>query len=194
MKLFAVFTALLLPFLIAAAVQAQQPGADSIDVDTFGCSYSVEFIDGTDVSTKVEVFALVNGVPSVIPVKTQALVDVVGDQSAVVITGSGLDGDEYLARLTITEEKPYEVEFTLECTPPTPTATATPTSTATPTNTATPAPTSTPAPAATSTPVPPVPTPIVITNTVVQERVVTVEVPVTRTVISPPSTGSAGLR
>lgn len=175
MKLLAVFTALLIPFAAAFALTASaaQPKEDSVVLDKDGCSVDVSWVDGMEVAQKVTISY--DGVVG----QTITLDDIVGDQSAKLVTVTAAEGVSIRARLYVEGEiADEEVTVISKC----PTPTATPTSTAT----SVPA-TSTPATAATSTPVPPIPTPIVI----VQERVVTVEVPVK---VSPPSTGDAGLR
>lgn len=157
------------------SVQAQQPREDTIVIDLDGCGGgAVEWRDGAEDSTRATV--AINGVI----VATINLDDVVGNQSGEIATFTAAPGDQIRVRLYDGEEQLSEDSATIPACP-TATATATPTSTAT----SVPA-TATPAP--TSTPVPPAPTPIVV----VQERVVTVEVPRT-VVISPPSTGDGGL-
>lgn len=157
---------------LAIPAQAAQPREDSVDIDQGpACLISVEFIDGTQDTETIEVF--------VNDIRTLNIVfnDVVGDQSQTVATFTAKPGDDILARVTAGEDEHEDTLTVKDCPAPT----------ATPTNTATPAPTSTATPLPTATPVAPIPTPIVI----VTERVV--EVPVTRTIIQPPSTGDGGL-
>lgn len=175
MKLGIIFAALLTPFLIATAVSvsAQQPNVDDIDIDVSGCGYTIEWIDGTQTALKLTYS--VNGVtkPAI------NLDDVVGDQSQILVDAKGNEGDKIRAVLDLSGDAPDVVRnATLGACP-----TSTSTATATPTNTAVPS-TATPLP--TLTPVPSIPTPVVIIQTV--------EVPVVRTVIQPPSTGDAGLK
>lgn len=158
---------------------AAQPKEDAVVLDKDGCDVAVSWIDGLQVSQKITVESIVGAV--VTPLDTITLNDTVGDQSETVTTVTAPEGTTIRARLYVDGEISSEDSALItKC----PTATATPTSTAT----SVPA-TSTATPAPTSTPVPPIPTPIVV----IQERVVTVEVPKT-VVISPPSTGDAGLR
>lgn len=167
------------------AVQAQQPADDAVVLDKDGCAVEVNWIDGLDVSQRITVETIVGAV--VTSTDTITLNDTVGNQSATVDTVTAAEGTTIRARLYVSDEIASE-DVTVITNCPTATPTATPTSTATSVP-ATATPTS---PPATATPVPPTPTPIVITNTVIQERVVTVEVPRT-VVISPPSTGDGGL-
>lgn len=158
------------------AVQAQQPAEDTVVIDLDGCAGGViNWRDGRELATRAVIDIENVALPAI------TLVDDVGaDNSRTIATFSASPGDDVRVRLYNGEELLSEDSATIPACP-TATATATPTSTAT----SVPA-TATPSP--TSTPVPPPPTPIVV----IQERVVTVEVPRT-VVISPPSTGSAGL-
>lgn len=171
MKLVAGFLAIIAPFLIAGAVSisAAQPREDSVVLDKDGCSVELSWVDGLETTSKIT-FS-VDGVVK----NTFTIDDIVGDQSDVLLNYTGVEGQSLRARLYVGTEIASEATATITKCP-----TATPTSTATPTNTATPVATST------ATPVPPIPTPIVIVQTV--------EVPVVRTVIQPPSTGDAGLK
>lgn len=144
---------------------AAQPKEDSVVLDKDGCSVDVSWVDGMEVAQKVTISY--DGVVG----QTITLDDIVGDQSAKLVTVKAAEGVSIRARLYVEGDIADEEATVISKCP-----------TVTPTSTSVPA-TSTPAPAATSTPVPPVPTPIVI----VTERVVTVEVPVK---VSPPSTGS----
>lgn len=152
------------------AVSAAQPKEDAIVLDKDGCSVDVSWVDGLEVAQKVTISY--DGVVS----QTISLDDIVGDQSQKLVTLTAAEGTSIRVRLYVEGEIADEETTTI---------TKCPTATPTPQSTATPAPTNTPAPAATSTPVPPIPTPIVIVQTV--------EVPKVVTVIQPPSTGDGGL-
>lgn len=161
-------------------VMAQQPRLDSIDVDIVGCAGgSILWNDGLQTATKIVVTVNANAST------TFNLTDIVGDQSRTFAFVAA-PGDNVIIDLYVDNERVQRVERTIPACP-TATATSTPTSTATAVPaTATPAPTSTPAP---------IPTPIVITNTVIQERVVTVPAATSSTSsVRPPSTGSGGLK
>lgn len=151
---------------------AAQPREDSVVLDKDGCDVEVSWVDGLQVSQKITIETIKGAI--VTPVQTITLNDIVKDQSEVVATVTAPEGVTVRARLYVDDEVTSEVSTTIsKC----PTATATPTSTSTPAATSTPLPT--------MTPVPPIPTPIVIVQTV--------EVPVVRTIIQPPSTGDGGL-
>ena len=173
MKLLALFGALLTPFLIATAitVSAAQPKEDSVILDKDGCDVEVSWVDGLQVSQKIVIETIKGAI--VTPVQTITLNDIVKDQSDVVATVTAPEGVTVRARLYVEgSETPVEASALI---------TKCPTATTTPMSTSTPAATSTPLP--TMTPVPPIPTPIVIVQTV--------EVPVIKVV--PPSTGDGGL-
>lgn len=171
-KIQAMVFAAIAGFALFAAIGvavAAQPKEDSIVLDKDGCNVEVRWVDGLEVASKVTISF--DGVVK----QTITLDDIVGDQSAVLASVSGSEGTSIRARLYVGNELADEATTTI---------TRCPTATPSPTATNTPAATSTPAP--TVTPVPPVPTPIVIVQTV--------EVPKIVTVISPPNTGDGGLR
>lgn len=184
--LFALLPALFLALYAAiggpADVQAQQPREDTVVINLSGCAGgAVEWRDGMEISTRIVVDIDNLAKPA------YTLVDDVGvDNSRQIDTFTAAPEAHVRARLYSGDELISEDSATIPACP-TATATSTPTSTATSVpSTATPAPTSTPAP---------IPTPIVITNTVIQERVVTVPAASSSTSsVRPPSTGSGGLK
>lgn len=153
---------------------AAQPKEDSIDVDLNGCSGGVIlWTDGQQTSTKI--VTTINSVSSTI-----ALLDAVGEDNSRSFDFKAAPGDAVIVDLYVSNELAQTVKRTI---PACPTATATATTVPA---TATPAPT--------STPVPPSPTPIVITNTVIQERIVVATPAPSTGSVRPPSTGSAGIK
>lgn len=176
--IFVLLPILAIAVFFAAGMQstyAQQPRQDSIDVDLVGCSGGVIYwTDGLQVSTKIVVTINANAQT------TFNLTDIVGDQSRT-FDFVAKPGDEVIVDLYVDGELAQRVERTIPACP-TATATATPTSTAT----------ASPTPTATSTPQPTA-TPIVITNTVIQERIV-VATSVPSSSVRPPSTGNGGLK
>lgn len=153
-----------------SSVYAIQPEEDDIDLDEQGCVVTTEWIDGMEDALKITIS--VNGI-----VKTTVnLDDIVGDQSMVVNTFTAEEGDDVIARLDTDEDGVNDESSSLtvgECPTPVPTSTPVP---------ATAVSTSTPVPATAVPPTAVPPTPIIII------------VPAPQVVISPPSTGSGGLR
>lgn len=190
--------AIVLALVTPGLVLAQQPNADSVDIDAGACNanqertVTIEWIDGTDDTQTIEVFQ--DNDVDLNDVRTHNLTinDVIGNQSGVVATFLAREGTEIEAVLAANggEDRSSATLTVADC--PAPTATPTPaTPTAVPA-TATPVPpTATPVPP-TATPVPP--TPIVITNTII-ERVAPAPTATTSTTsrITAPSTGSGGL-
>jgi hypothetical protein len=172
MKLFATFLALLTPFLIAGALSVSAAGpSDTVSLDKDGCSVDVQWNDGRELTDKIVI-----DVNSVV-IKTIDINDTANsDQSGTLTSVTAKEGDTVTATIYfVGDTKPESDSVTITKCPA-----------ATPTSTAVPA-TATPLPTVTS--IPPIPTPIVI----VQEKVVTVEIPAT-VKVSPPSTGDGGLR
>lgn len=175
--LFVLLPILALAVFFGAGLQhsyAAQPREDSVDVDLVGCSGGVVlWTDGLQTATKIVV--TVNASAST----TFNLTDVVGDQSRS-FAFTAAPGDAVIVDFYVDNERVQRIERTIPaCPTPTATATAVPA-------TATPAPTSTPAP---------IPTPIVITNTVIQERIVAAPTAaVSTSSVRPPNTGSGGLK
>jgi len=134
-------------FAMAGSVSAQQPRSDTIDIEynAAKCEVSVDWTDGTQDSTLLEVSVQTGAV--VVDKPDIDINDVVGDQSQTLSTFTVAVGTHTVRATLYSGEKELDEDLrVVECVAPTPTPTATaipPTATPVPA-TATPAPTATP--------------------------------------------------